>query len=105
MYKDIKNEKSNTTWHIYRSLSIMFANIDARKFHTMYNFPLIRLMFLRNVTACPFPEHELINQRQGNHKNFRIMCGQSAIRFMRYELRTKYKKILLYFYCKLDARL
>ena len=35
---------------------------------------------------CPFAEHELINQRQGEwKKTFEITCGQSAIRFMRCE--------------------
>ena len=32
------------------------------------------------------------------------MCGQSASRFMRLKTQYQIKKILLYFYCKLDAR-
>ena len=38
-----------------------------RKFHThtMYNLLLIGLIFYRTDKRCPFTEHELINQRQG----------------------------------------
>ena len=38
-----------------------------RKFHThtIYNLLLIRLIFYRMDKRCPFTEHELINQRQG----------------------------------------